>query len=309
MASLTLAAGVGAAASFAAVSRGGDDSGIGVIAAGATDTCAAAAVRYGWNRELPRDKSPWIAAGRGSQRIVGRLYPFEPTLGDRRVREAGGLTLYAGAPYKIGWLPSRWTGTGKTLLITGRRLDGAGSFRGRYPRALTPRFFPSGITLPAAGCWRLTLRSGTRSWALHVRAIERPAAPPCDATTVRHGPNPVDEFFTTWIAATPRSARIFAAFSVSLAGIDGAAIYAGGRFPDGHTNTKVLWLIDEPSGQLTVSGLRLDEERSFTQSVQGAASPSYAYPSILVVPEPGCWLLRLRTSGRGGVVVMRALAP
>jgi hypothetical protein len=121
--------------------------------------------------------------------------------------------------------------------------------------------------------------------------------------------NPVDHTFTTWIATTPSSAGIYGTFSVSLPGVDGAAIYAGGRFPDGLTNTKVLWLVRNPSGLLTAVGTRLDARGTFRQTVSPAASPVYAYPSVLVVPEPGCWLLRLRTSGRGGVIVMRALAP
>jgi hypothetical protein len=296
-----------AAASLAAVSRGGD--GLAVAANGSTSAdCAATPVRYGWNREAPADASPWIAAGRGQARIVGHLYSYGTTLGDARVRDAAGLTVYAGALHKIAWLPRRWRGTGRVLTIAGRRLDGAGSFRGRYPRALTPQFFPSGVRLPTAGCWRLKLTTGSRRWTLHVRAIDPPAEPPCDATVVRGGPNPVDSFFTTWIAASPRSSRIFASFSVSVPGVEGAAIYAGGKWPNG-ANTKVLWLVDEPSGALQVIGTRLDRIGTYKLSVSAAASPSYAYPSIPVLPEPGCWLLTLRTSGRGGVVVMRALAP
>ncbi|MEX2646641.1 MAG: hypothetical protein WD249_10295 [Gaiellaceae bacterium] len=271
--------------------------------------CPATPVHYGWNRETPADAAPWIASGRGETRIVGRLYTFEATLGDRRVREAPGVTLYTGALHKIAWLPRRWEGTGKRLTIAGRRLDGPGAFTRRFQRAVAPQFFPTGLTLPTAGCWQLTLRSNTRRWTLHMQAIEPPSELPCDTTTVRHGTNPVDEFFTTWIAATPRQSRIFGTFSVSLPGVEGGAIYAGGRFPDGRTNTKVLWLVDEPSGQLTITGVRLDAQGSFEQVERAAASPAYAYPSILVVPEAGCWLLKLRTSGRGGVVVMRALAP
>ena len=271
--------------------------------------CPATPVHYGWNRESPADKAPWIAAGRGQTRIVGHLYTYEGTLGDQRVREAPGPTLYAGALHKIVWRPRRWEGTGKILRVVVERTDGPGRLTYRFRRALSPKFFPSGITLPTAGCWRLTLTSGSRRWVLHAQAIDRPAEKPCDPTPVRHGTNPVDPFFTTWIAATPRLARIFATFSVSLPGVDGAAIYAGGRFPDGRTNTKVLWLVDEPSGLLTITGLRLDARGSFEQVERAAASPAYAYPSILVVPEAGCWLLKLRTSGRGGVVVMRALSP
>jgi hypothetical protein len=269
--------------------------------------CPAAPVHYEWSRLSPA--TSWIAAGTGPQRLVGLLGTYEPTLGDRRVREAAGLTLHAGATHKIGWLPRRWEGTRRTLRVVVERVDGPGRLTYRFPRALAPQFFPSSIKLPTAGCWRLTLTSGTRSWTLHARAIDPRTEASCDATAVSHGPNPVDPFFTTWIGATPGSARIFGTFSVSAPGVEGASIYSGGRFPDGVTNTKVLWLVDEPSGALRIRGARLDAQGSFTQTASAAASPAYAYPSILVVPEAGCWLLKLRTSGRGGVVVMRALAP
>lgn len=268
--------------------------------------CPAAPVHHEWSRLVPQN--PWVLTGKAAQGLVGQLGTYEPTLGDGRVREAAGLTVYAGALHKIAWLPRRWEGTGRTLRVVVEQLDGPGRLTYRFPRALAPQFFPSGITLPSAGCWRLTLTSGSRRWTLHARAIEPPAERPCNPTAVRRETNPLDEFFTTWIAATPRAARIFGTFSVSLPGVEGAAIYAGGRFPDGKTNTKVLWLVDEPSGVLTIAGTRLDAQGSFGQTVQAAASPAYAYPSILVVPEAGCWLLRLRSSGRGGVIVIRALA-
>ena len=266
-------------------------------------------MRYGWNRESPADTSPWVAAGPGRERIVGRLWSYEPTLGDRRVREGAGLTLYAGALHKIGWFPRRWNGTSGSLTIAARRLDGPGAFTRRFRRALSPQFFPSGITLPTVGCWRLILRSGAKRWTVDVRAIDPAAERPCDATAVSQGRNPVDEFFTTWIAAEPTPAGIFGTFSVSVPGVDGAATYAGGKWPDGVTNTKVLWLVRNPSGALTILGTRLDRAATFRQTVSPAASPAYAYPSILIVPEPGCWLLKFRTSGRGGVVIMRVLAP
>jgi hypothetical protein len=275
------------------------------LMAAAALACPGAPVHYGAHRG---ETAPWIAAGTGTPRLDGFLYTLEPTLGDARVREAAGLTVYAGALHKVAWLPRRWTGTGRFLTIAGRRVDGAGSFRGRFPRAVAPQFFPSGLRLPTAGCWRLTLTTGSRTWTLYVRAIDRPAAPPCDATPVSGGRNPVDPFFTTWIAASPRSARIFATYSVSVPGVEGAAIYAGGSWPEGGS-TKVLWLVDEPNDPLHVVGARLDGHATFQVSVRAATSPAYAYPSILVLPEPGCWLLILHTSGRGGVVVMRALAP
>ncbi|MEX0674406.1 MAG: hypothetical protein WD981_06595 [Gaiellaceae bacterium] len=257
--------------------------------------CPATPVHYEWNRLSPTQ--PWITASG----LVGQLLgTYEPTLGDRRVREGAGLTLYAGALHKIGWLPRRWEGTGRTLRLVAERLDGPGRLTYRFPRALAPQFFPSGITLPTAGCWRLTLTSGSRLWVLHARAVEPPAAPPCDTTRVDGGPNSVDPTFTTWIAASPRRARIFATISVSLPGVEGAAIHVGGR--------KVLWLVERPAGLLHVRAVRLDgPQAEVRRSLSPASSPVYAYPSRLDLPEAGCWLVRLRTNGRAGVVVMRAL--
>jgi len=263
--------------------------------------CPAAPVNHEWSRLSPT--APWVAAGSGQRRLVAQLLAaYEPTLGDRRVREAPGLTLYAGTQYKVGWLPARWDGLGRRLIVAAERLDGPGRLRYRFPRALSPRFFPSGITLPTAGCWRLTLASGSRRWVLHAEAIEPPSEARCDTTIVGSGPNPVDSSFTTWIAATPARARIYGTFSVSLPGVEGAAIHVGGR--------KVLWLVERPAGLLHVRAVRLDgPQAELRQSLSPASSPVYAYPSRLELPEAGCWLLRLRTSGRAGVVVMRALDP
>jgi hypothetical protein len=92
-------------------------------------------------------------------------------------------------------------------------------------------------------------------------------------------------------------------------------IYVGGKVPQGWT-TKILWaFLGEPAktragGELVVRGRRLDGRGSFTQrfgaiGYEGQQGPSYA--SIIDVPKPGCWRLRL-TTGRVRVsVVFRAI--
>jgi hypothetical protein len=274
----------------------------------ATAGCATARVQYG---RAGFERTPWVAAGRGEASIRGALYTYSETLGDARVREAGGLTLYAGRMYKIGWLPRIWPAQGQAryLVVEGRKAGGTEAFRQRFHRAFSPRFFPSGILLPSAGCWRLTLRSGGRRWTIDVEAIEPPATPRCDTSAVESGRNAVDPFFTRWVSLTPRSSRIFGTFSVWIDGVEGAATYAGGRWPNG-ANTKILWLVDNPpSGRLELRGVRLDGPGSFQQTESAAGSPTYAFPSIVVVPEPGCWLVHAQNGARGGVLVIRVLAP
>jgi len=268
--------------------------------------CPAAQVHYGVNAQAPNDPAPWVAAGRGATRLVGRLYsPYSETLGDERVREANGLVLYAGRRYKVAWLPRRWSGAAEFLTIEGTRLDGPGSFSGRYQRAIAPRFYPSDLTVPTAGCWRITLRTGSLRWTVRVLAIEPPAGVRCDATAVQRGANPVDPGVTgQWVAATPASTGING--GLFIPGIDGAAIYAGGRWPDG-ANTKILWRTAGIISGLQISAIRLDGTESFEQILARTAVPWGIYPSIVNVPVPGCWLLTLRGGGRGGVIVLRAL--
>ena len=278
-----------------------------VAAAALATGCPGAQVHHGVNAQAPNDPAPWVAAGRGATRLVGRLYsPYSETLGDKVVREADGLVLYAGRQYKIAWLPRRWSGTAEFLTIEGTRTDGPGVFGGRYRRAISPRFYPSDVTVPAAGCWRITLRTGSLRWTLQVLAIEPPGGLRCDPTAVGSGANPVDPGVTgQWVAAQPASTGING--GLFIPGVDGAAIYAGGHWPDG-ANTKILWRTAGILGGLRISAMRLDGTETFQQTLASIATPWGIYPSIVSVPVPGCWLLTLRGAGRGGVIVLRALA-
>lgn len=269
--------------------------------------CPGAQVHYGVNAQAPTDPAPWIAAGRGATRLVGRLYsPYSESLGDERVREADGLVFYAGRRYKVAWVPRGWSGTAEFLGMEGTRLDGPGSFRSRWRRAISPRFYPSDLTVPSAGCWRITLRTGSARWTLHVRVVEPPSGPRCEPSRVGSGANPVDPGATgPWVAASPPSTGINGGLFVP--GIDGAAIYAGGRWPDG-ANTKILWRTAGIISGLRIWGTRLDGTQSFEQTLARDATPWDIYPSIVNVPVPGCWLLTVRGGGRGGVIVVRALA-
>jgi hypothetical protein len=63
-----------------------------------------------------------------------------------------------------------------------------------------------------------------------------------------------------------------------------------------------------------VSGSRLDGAATFRQEFKGAGGPTGAgyWPSTVVVPEPGCWLLTVRIvgqTGAAGIAVARVVSP
>jgi hypothetical protein len=73
---------------------------------------------------------------------------------------------------KVLWIARRQAGT--TLVIRGRRLDAPGAFSSTVPRAFgKPPQFPSYLSVPAAGCWRVTVRSGTLSGSVVLAAVDR----------------------------------------------------------------------------------------------------------------------------------------
>jgi hypothetical protein len=95
-----------------------------------------------------------------------------------------------------------------------------------------------------------------------------------------------------------------------------ARIYTHGKAPAGYS-TKILWAFLADSArarggnELTVRGRRLDGPGAVRQrfaaigySGQGRA-PSYA--SIIDLPRPGCWRLRLSTGALRGTVDLRAI--
>ena len=84
----------------------------------------------------------------------------------------------------------------------------------------------------------------------------------------------------------------------------GALLYAGGRSPDG-TNTKVLWRGGPLGGTLVVTGSRLDGQSTFRQEFKGAGGPAGYWPSTVIVPEAGCWLLTVRIVGQTGAPASR----
>jgi hypothetical protein len=236
--------------------------------------------------------------GPTKSRLEGVLFSYR-YLGDGRVNLSEGVVLRAGRAEKIAWYSKRWGGSRVTL--TGRRLDGRGSFRQVFGASLGAGWYPSGITVPAAGCWELTLKTDGWTRRLVVQAVDPAPKETCDAT-------PVGEDF--WVKVRPLRSGISGGWGWKTPE-GGALLYTGGTTPTGG-NTKVLWRGRRLGGELVVTGSRLDGEATFRQAFKGAGGQPGYWPSIVVVPEAGCWLLTVRIvgqTGAAGIVVARVVSP
>jgi hypothetical protein len=263
-------------------------------------SCNATLVRYEWNKRA--GGGPWIAVGPSRARLEGWLYSHEAYYADGRANRSEGFVVRAGVEEKIGWFSRKWGGS--PLRISGRRLDGEGSFAQTF-RAVArgAGWYPSGLRVPQPGCWQLTLR--TKGWVRQVvvEAIEPSAKGTCDATPVSAGGR---------IPLTPRRSRVFAGWGPWVTPEGGALLYTGGRTPDGGF-TKVLWSTTRsasvPSGDLVLRGTQLDGNGAFRQTLPsvGLNGP---WPSHVVVPTSGCWLLTARIGGlpgAAGIMVVRVV--
>lgn len=102
---------------------------------------------------------PWSYASPG---LAGFLFAAQ--------RDATALELPVGGVWpdgrhaKILWVP-RKRGAGRTLTIT------SGAYRQVVPMSGAGDF-PSIVSLPRAGCWRLELRSGRLRGVVVVRAVD-----------------------------------------------------------------------------------------------------------------------------------------
>lgn len=124
-------------------------------------TCHPSAVHYATVARTPRGVAgvPWVASTNSAFR--GYLFYWGGTRWARlRVHELRIFTTNAHVRTnpKVLWVPLGRSGG--SVLIHGVRLDGSGSVTVRYPAAIGGGQFPSYVRVPAAGCWRVSLRSG-----------------------------------------------------------------------------------------------------------------------------------------------------
>lgn len=263
--------------------------------------CASTTVRY----TATKVGTPWVAAGGA---FTGHVFYYSQIAGDGRVNQSDGLVAYAGVPGEVLWVPRNRRRAGATLVVSARRLDGDGSFTRRL-REVPGRQFPSQLTIPAAGCWRLTLQSGRLRSSVVVQAVAPSTEPRCDPTPVIRGDPPHPRFgAVTWMQATPRTSGVVAIRFVSVVpGADSAIIYAGGRTPEG-SSTKFLWWAPHPTGPLTLTGRRIDRPGRFVQHFGSAATDEdIVFPSIVEIPNAGCWAVTVAMGKAAGLVVFQAV--
>jgi len=248
-------------------------------------SCTATVVRYQAAKHPTLHDAPWVLARPTGRGVLGFVVSYPETLRDGRVNRSDGLVLWRAGERIV------WSGPTSARTLVGRRLDGRGSFRVRLAPSedglvSEPRF-------PAAGCWRLSVGGeGT----VVARVVARPASLGCDAS-------PLTE---QGALARPRSSGIRGGWGPWRTPEGGALLYTHGH--GAGLNMKVPWWVDRNwGGSLNLTGRRLDAAGSFTQEFPMAGSPVGVFPSIVDVPAPGCWLLRLRTGRLAGVLVVRAV--
>jgi hypothetical protein len=86
-------------------------------------------------------------------------------------------------------------------------------------------------------------------------------------------------------------------------------IYPGGELPGGGS-TKILWVPRRTlTSTLSILGRRLDGAGTFRQDARSARGPSgIVFPSIVDVPESGCWLLTVRNGRKSARFALQAIS-
>jgi hypothetical protein len=131
----------------------------------------------------------------------------------------------------------------------------------------------------------------------------------CPATTVHYQ---VTRVGTPWFRSARVTANLFYYAGATLMDgrltqSDGAVIYTGGRTLGG--TTKILWTVSArgAGASLELRGRRLDGPGAFTRRFSNAGPRQF--PSIVEVPQSGCWRLEIRTGKVRAAFVVKAIDP
>jgi hypothetical protein len=129
----------------------------------------------------------------------------------------------------------------------------------------------------------------------------------CPATSVHYQATQVG---TPWARSAKFTANLFYYTGATLMDArvnqsDSAVIYTGGRTPGG--TTKILWTVSARGARtsLELKARRLDGSGAFTQRFSNAGPGQF--PSILDIPQAGCWRLEVRTGKVRAVFVVKAI--
>lgn len=145
------------------------------VHASSTALCPATLVHYQSYAGVEKGLAPipWIAASPLSTGLVGHLFYYDGlnVWKQTRVRP---FHIYTNGESPDGRVSTKilWElrhGGGPELRVQGRRLDGSGSFIQQLQGGGVQ--FPSIITVPKPGCWRLTLTTGKLTGRVTVIAV------------------------------------------------------------------------------------------------------------------------------------------
>jgi hypothetical protein len=151
----------------------------------AAAVCAASPVH---GEPLPQSGSlaglRWVQATPQRAGIVGMLFAYDPMLEPLSALPDFALWAHGQKPGPGGWsMKILWivrnVHAGRSIVVRGRQLDGARTFRQAFaavtdasPQPAKGFEYASIVNLPSGGCWRLTVTSGGARGTLVARGVE-----------------------------------------------------------------------------------------------------------------------------------------
>jgi hypothetical protein len=161
MARLALGLAVAAALATASACMGGS----GTAASTASSPCAPSQVHYDANPAFPASLRPvpYVSAPSGGSTLAGYLFYYGAVPRWKRAHPPDFLIYTHGqVPGTTIQMKILWTLRGSQamhgLTVRGKKIDGSGSFTENFTGGTE---FPSIISVPSSGCWRLSLDTGT----------------------------------------------------------------------------------------------------------------------------------------------------